>query len=302
MKVLGLNFGRDGQQCESYLQKALDGAAAGGAETELVRMCRLNIKRCIGCGACSRGWQKEGKQCKCIHKDDFQGVMEKILDADAIIVAAPVYVLAPTGMFKDFVDRMGPAHDFVVMYHSNIERIAKGQDPIDPRALKRKFVAYISVGGARVQHWVSFGLPTMQTFGFPMHMKVVDQLDIYGAYGSPARAQMFGERATRLGSLVAGAIGQDPDSLVWPSEPGTCPVCHGNHLTILGTGTQVECPICGITGEMSIVDDEIQVTFSEEQQYHSRLNWGGLEDHYNELHVEPARRAAAAAAAAAAKE
>jgi multimeric flavodoxin WrbA len=293
MKVLGLNFGRDKQQCEKFLAQALDGAAKAGAQTELVRMCMLDIQRCMGCGACSRGWQKEGKQCRCIIKDDFQGVMEKILDADAIIVAAPVYVLAPTGMFKDFVDRMGPAHDFVVMYHSNIERIAKGQDPIDPRALKRKYVAYISVGGARIQHWVSFGLPTMQTFGFPMHMKVVDQLDVYGAFASPARAEMFAGRALELGRNVASAIGQDHDSLVWPGEPGTCPVCHGNILTVLGESTKVECPICGISGELAIVDDEIKVTFSQEQQDHSRLNWGGLEDHYYELHVAPAQRAAA---------
>jgi hypothetical protein len=284
MKVLGLNFGRDKQQCENYLVKALEGAEQAGAEIDLVRMCRLNIQRCLGCGSCSRG-VANGKQSRCIIKDDFQGIVEKILDADAIIVAAPVYVLAPAGMFKDFVDRLGPAHDKVVLFHNNEKRLIDGVEPIDPRVLSQKYVAYLSIGGARVQHWVSFGIPTMQTFGFPMNMKVVDQLDIYGAFSSPERAQMFADRSFEVGRNLAEAIGKDPESLVWPGEAGACPVCHGNHLTVLGESTQVECPICGITGELSIVDDQIKVEFSPEQQLHSRLKWGGLEDHYVELHV-----------------
>ncbi len=284
MKVLGLNFGRVKQQCESYLSKALEGAEKSGAEIELVEMNTKTINRCLGCGACSRG-VKEGKQSKCIIDDDFQPIMEKILDADAIIVAAPVYVLAPPGMFKDFVDRMGPAHDKVVLWHNNEERLKNGVEPIDPRALSQKYVAYISVGGARIQHWVSFGLPNMQLFGFPMQMKVVDQLDVYGAYGLKPRCDMLMERADRIGKEVVEAVGKDPASLTWPSEPGTCPVCHGDHLTVTGNKTEVECPICGIKGNLSIQDGSIQVSFSPEQQMHSRLLWGGLEDHYRELHL-----------------
>lgn len=287
MKVLGLNFGRDKMQCDSYLVEALAGAEKAGAEIEQINMCKLKINRCKGCGACTSAVAHGRKNRSiCIIKDDFQEIMDKILDADAVIVAAPVYVLAPVGQFKDFLDRMGPANDKVVMFHENEKRLAENRELLDPRVLGQKYIAYISVGGARVQHWVSFGLSTMQIFGFPMQMKVVDQLDIYGAYASADRAKMFKARALELGQNVANAIGQDPQSLVWPAEPGACPICHGNHLTVLtDDSTKVECPICGIWGDLSIVDGEIKVEFSSDQMKRSRLNPAGLEEHYVELHV-----------------
>ena len=39
------------------------------------------------------------------HQDDFQMLENEVRAADAIIVAAPVYVLQPVGQLKDFVDR-----------------------------------------------------------------------------------------------------------------------------------------------------------------------------------------------------
>ena len=62
MKVLGLNFGRDKMQCNSYLVEALAGAEKAGAEIEQINMCKLKINRCKGCGALyqrSRARQKE---------------------------------------------------------------------------------------------------------------------------------------------------------------------------------------------------------------------------------------------------
>ena len=46
---------------------------------------------------------------------------------------------------------------------------------------------------------------------------------------------------------------------------------------------KVECPICGIAGELSIKDGELCVEFSEEEQARSRLHDGGKWEHSNEI-------------------
>jgi len=48
-------------------------------------------------------------------------------------------------------------------------------------------------------------------------------------------------------------------------EIGTCPVCHQNEITIKGKNP-VQCPICGIYGELKIENGEITVAFSEENK------------------------------------
>ena len=65
---------------------------------------------------------------------------------------------------------------------------------------------------------------------------------------------------------------------------GVCPVCHQRLITITpGCGTKVECPVCGIEGELSIVDGEIKVEFSEAQQARARGTFAGLREHTVEI-------------------
>ncbi len=80
---------------------ALQAAQDDGAEVELINTINLNIGRCIGCGACSRNSREKGQQIRCVIQDDYPMVLEAILDADSIIVAAPVYFLRPTGQLKN---------------------------------------------------------------------------------------------------------------------------------------------------------------------------------------------------------
>jgi hypothetical protein len=90
------------------------------------------------------------------------------------------------------------------------------------------------------------------------------------------------ERARRLGRNVAKAMQAPADQAKWMGEEGTCPVCHLDLISI-AKKNPVECPICGIRGELKIVGDEFKVTFTEEEMEHSRLRIGGLKDHWDEL-------------------
>lgn len=298
MKILGLNFGRVKGECRKYLDIALQAAQDDGAEVELINTINLNINRCIGCGACSRNSRERGQQIRCVIQDDYQMVLEAILDADSIIVAAPVYVLAPTGQLKNLIDRIGPAHDraaVVKEYYKRVDpvpdpadpRFLKQRDecgivePLDPRVLKKWQVAYISVGGARDHHWVSLGLLQMKFFGFPLNMHLVDEVDIHGAHGNSPRAQMFRQRTARLGHNMAANLGKHPrDVAFYGDDPGICPTCHGRMITVT-RATRVECPLCGITGRLTIENSQIKVNFPLHEQDRSRLAFGGLLEHTN---------------------
>ncbi len=63
-----------------------------------------HIKYCTGCAMClDKGI--------CWLKDDFKALIKKVLEADAVILASPVYVFHVSGQMKTFLDRaMGYGH------------------------------------------------------------------------------------------------------------------------------------------------------------------------------------------------
>ena len=48
-------------------------------------------------------------------------------------------------------------------------------------------------------------------------------------------------------------------------------------------GTEVECPVCGISGNLSIEDRKIKVTFPAKQIARSRLYYAGKLEHSTEI-------------------
>jgi hypothetical protein len=54
-------------------------------------------------------------------------------------------------------------------------------------------------------------------------------------------------------------------------------------MIIIKIGVNVECPICGMKGSLSIIEGEIKVDFHKEEFEHSRMRYGGVLDHFQEL-------------------
>ena len=83
---------------ETLLDSFLDGAKAAGASVEKVVLGDIDYTPCRGCNAC----HKTGV---CIVKDDAPKVYDKILAADILAVASPIYSMGITAQLKGFIDR-----------------------------------------------------------------------------------------------------------------------------------------------------------------------------------------------------
>ena len=105
MKVIGLNGSpRKNWNSAIMLENALKGAASAGAETELIHLIDLNFSGCRSCFACKR---KGGKSFgRCAVQDDMKAILGNILEADAVIISAPVYFGDVPGMVRNLFERI----------------------------------------------------------------------------------------------------------------------------------------------------------------------------------------------------
>jgi len=99
MKVLGImGSPRRQSNTEILLDKALAGAAQAGAEVEKVLISNLKISPCLEIYACF----KDGN---CTIKDDMQMLYDKLLEADHIVFASPIFFYGVTSQAKAVIDR-----------------------------------------------------------------------------------------------------------------------------------------------------------------------------------------------------
>ncbi len=74
----------------------------GGAEVETVFLHDLNIRPCVACRTCQQDWTRFG----CPQWDDVEGLFPKLLAADLIVLATPIYSWYCTPPMKALLDRM----------------------------------------------------------------------------------------------------------------------------------------------------------------------------------------------------
>ena len=293
-KVLGLSFGRKMSNTDVMIKTALMECEKAGHEVKFLRVDDMDIKPCTGCISCVVGMVSGRGKGGCPIKDDFHILDEALLECDAVLVGSPCYVTSPTGRFKSVCDRIGPSHDITFRKACYDEGAAAGKpaDQLpDPRTFKKRVAGLVSVGGAMTKNWLAMMLPTMYEFTMSMGIDVIDVNEYHGAMSCE---HVLGndfqmERMKKMGQNIVEALAADNDEerTKWRGEEeGVCPVCHLNMLTVNPDRKGVECPVCGIEGELSVVDGKISVTFSDFQQNRSRLRWAGKLEHSTEIKTQ----------------
>ncbi|MEW6377648.1 MAG: flavodoxin family protein [Thermodesulfobacteriota bacterium] len=164
MKVLGI-FGspRRGGNTELLLEEALKGAKAEGAEVERLFITDFTITPCKECHGCDRTGE-------CVILDDMQKIYPKLLEADVIILASPIFFYGITAWAKALVDRTQAfwARKYLV------------KDPSLGKEGKRRKGFLISVGGTKGQRVFEGAILTTKYFFDVLNAEYIGELVFRG--------------------------------------------------------------------------------------------------------------------------
>ena len=70
-------------------------------EVERLNVTKYNVGGCLGCYKCQENKDEPG----CVQKDDALTIFEKMIQADAIVYASPLYCWSFTSQIKPLIDR-----------------------------------------------------------------------------------------------------------------------------------------------------------------------------------------------------
>ncbi len=83
------------------------GAREAGHRVEKVRLSELTIHYCTGCGYCNTAK-------RCAQEDDMAALLDKLVAADVIVLASPIYFYTVCGQLKTMIDRCCPRYESIV--------------------------------------------------------------------------------------------------------------------------------------------------------------------------------------------
>ncbi len=99
-KVLVLSSSpRRGGNSDLLCDQFTMGAQQAGHQAEKIFLKDKKINYCTGCGTCLNGKKR------CPQKDDMAEVLEKMIAADVIVMATPVYFYTMSAQMKTLIDR-----------------------------------------------------------------------------------------------------------------------------------------------------------------------------------------------------
>lgn len=85
--------------CDEFLRGSLE----SGNKAEKIRISERRIGYCTGCGVC-------GETHKCVQDDDMAEILDKMVSAEVIVLATPVYFYTMDAQLKTLIDRTVPRY------------------------------------------------------------------------------------------------------------------------------------------------------------------------------------------------
>ena len=81
--------------CDEFMRGALD----SGNTVEKIRVAEKKVAPCLGCYYCAKNGGK------CVQPDDMAEILQKMIDADVLVLASPVYFYSICAQLKAVIDR-----------------------------------------------------------------------------------------------------------------------------------------------------------------------------------------------------
>ena len=164
VRVLGI-FGspRRGGNSDLLLEEALKGAEQEGADVERLRLADLALIPCKECHGCDQTG-------RCVVQDDMQAVYPKLIEADIIFLASPIFFYGITAWAKALIDRSQAiwARKYLL------------KDPSLSKEAKKRKGFFISVGATKGQKLFEGAILTVKYFFDAIHAEYTGDLLIRG--------------------------------------------------------------------------------------------------------------------------
>ena len=133
----------------TLLNNALEGAASAGAETELIQLYDLNFSGCISCFSCKKiSREKDGV---CAVQDDLTSVLDRVRNADAMIIGTPVYYGAESASTRALLERLCFPYN----------KYSKDRKSLFPRRISTALIYTMNVGQE-----------LLETLGYDRHFSI----------------------------------------------------------------------------------------------------------------------------------
>jgi len=263
MRIVGLSGGRRSGNNELMLKTALAAAKqVCGAELEIIRLQDLKLRDCIGCETCMRGLTTGGDGLCVVRDDDMPWFSAAVKEADALILATPIYDLIPTGTVVTLLNRvLGIGKEYQTYCRTH-----------------PKIGAAMALGGS---DWVNLTEPLMDLTvrNLSKGSVIVDKF-VVGHNPAPSMVvldEAVLERAALLGRRVGEAL-MDREHAGFAGDSGVCPACHCNLLEPRG-GARVGCPYCDAEGTAVIRDGSLVVEWDADKVRDNRFGPAGDAHH-----------------------
>lgn len=269
MKIAGVSFGGANGANDSMCKEALMGAKEMGAEIEFIHLLDWNIKNCTGCVSCAI-CLVSGKGNHCSIKDEFDDFLFRLLDADGVLFCTPIFEKGATGLFHTITDRFGPRLDRGNnLVATKIGEKTGGIVP-DPRILKDKVVSFIGIGGS---DWSTRVQCDCGMLALTPAWKIINN-ECFSWSKNIILEQEKVNLVHQIGVNLANAA-KDIQKAQYQGEPGVCPHCHSKNFFLSPGSTHAICCLCGIEGEIKIVNNKLIFDFTESQIEHAHDTLSG---------------------------
>lgn len=217
--------------CEILAREALAGARDAGANTlALVRLTDLHVEQCTGCMVCALRGQP------CPLSDDTTFLLEQVRQADAFLIAAPVYLVGPVAQAKRVLDRL-------LMWSSAPAWAGAGLKP----------AITLTVGG--LEPWRGVAMAFYNTLAMALGGELMGWMDAYAT--GPGEVLLQPDVLATARALGRRLMSREPAE----PPPSACPTCGADFFRI--QGDRAVCPICGQEGRILMHADGPRVCFAD---------------------------------------
>ena len=215
-KLLGIiGSPRKMGNCE-LMVKEIAAAVAGSPKLSMVRLVDKDIRPCKACYRCLTG--------DCPHQDDFPGVLRAVMDADAVVVAAPAYLRGTHSSLQRFLDRGLQAYRHVDALYGK---------------------PAVAVATAGVEDGEGSALLGVENFIRQLGLSLKARAVVRSTFPGDAIVSEEGRSAAhRLAAALVSSCDYAPEGV-------SCPECRGTYFEFRGRDG-IYCLSCGGTGTFSV--------------------------------------------------